>query len=398
MKKKPFLILLVSLYFVSTAAVFGMQSALNSTPTQSSVGDNATAEDDATMLGSLLEISPSEPKDQACPLNGQLYTQTERTAWETRRPLAVMVENSQDARPQSGLSRADLVYEAVAEGGITRFMPIFLCAAQIEDVTIAPVRSARTYFVDWASGYNRPMYVHVGGANTPGPADALGQISQYGWNQQNDINQFSVGYPTFIRNESRLDRPVATEHTMETTTEKLWAVAEKRGWTNITPERKVAGKVIPAADWQENFTQWQFGDTPTTSATPATDISYEFWSGYNAFAVKWTYDPTTKLYKRVMGGEPHIDLNNDEQIVSKTVVVLQTDEKGPVDELKHMLYRTTGTGSAIIFSEGNAIKATWKKADRESQLMFTDAAGKTFQFARGPVWISAVDKSVAVNY
>lgn len=375
-----------------------MQSALNNTPTQPSTSDDQPSEDGTTMLGSLLQISPSEPKDQACPLNGQFYTQTEKTAWEARRPLAVMVENAPDARPQSGLSRADLVYEAVAEGGITRFMPIYLCAAQVADVTIAPVRSARTYFVDWASGYNRPMYVHVGGANLPGPADALGQIGQYGWNQQNDINQFSVGYPTFIRNESRLDRPVATEHTMETTTEKLWAVAEKRDWTNITPERKVAGKVVPAADWQEDFTPWQFGDTPTASNTPATEVGYEFWSGYDSFAVKWTYDPSTKTYKRVMGGSPHIDLNNDEQVASKTVIVLQTDEKGPIDELKHMLYRTTGTGSALIFSEGNVTKATWKKADRESELMFTDAAGKPFQFARGQAWISVVDKSVDVEY
>lgn len=398
MKKKPFLILLLTLYLVSTVAVFGMQSAMDMTPTQLSADNEVAVDDDTTLLGSLLQIDPAEPKDQECPLNGQLFTQTEKDAWEVRRPLAVMVENSPDARPQSGLSRADLVYEAVAEGGITRFMPIYLCAAQIEDVTIAPVRSARTYFVDWASGYNRPMYVHVGGANLSGPADALGQIRQYGWNQQNDINQFSVGYPTFIRNESRLDRPVATEHTMETTTEKLWAVAEKRGWTNITPERKVAGKVVPAADWQEDFTSWQFSDEPTASTTPATEVAYEFWSGYDSFAVKWSYDPATKTYKRVMAGIPHVDLNNDEQIASKTVIVLQTDEKGPIDELKHMLYRTTGTGSALIFSEGNVTKATWKKADRESELMFTDAAGKPYQFARGPIWISALDKSVDVEY
>jgi len=135
-------------------------------------------------------------KSESCPLNGALYTKAEKNVWESRRPLAVMIENHQESRPQSGLSDADVIYEAVAEGGITRFMALFYCNAAAYEPIVGPVRSARTYFLDWASEYNFPLYAHVGGANTPGPANALGQIGDYGWGTNNDLNQFSIGYPT----------------------------------------------------------------------------------------------------------------------------------------------------------------------------------------------------------
>ena len=76
--------------------------------------------------GGKMAINPSEPKDRPCPVNGELFTKTEEAVWKTRRPVLAMVENHIEARPQSGLSSADLVYEALAEGGITRFMGGFL--------------------------------------------------------------------------------------------------------------------------------------------------------------------------------------------------------------------------------------------------------------------------------
>jgi len=71
--------------------------------------------------GSGFKIDPNAPKTEACPLSGQLFAKAERQIWEGRRPLTVMIENHEESRPQSGLNKADIVYEAVAEGGITRF-------------------------------------------------------------------------------------------------------------------------------------------------------------------------------------------------------------------------------------------------------------------------------------
>ena len=355
-------------------------------------------QDGETLLGALLDIPPNAPRDQACPLNGKLYTQIERDAWETRRPLYVMIENTPEARPQSGLSRADVVYEAVAEGGVTRFGVLFYCAAQIQDTELAPIRSARTYYLDWASGYNFPMYVHVGGANVPGPTDALGQIVDYGWSLENDLNQFSVGYPTFVRDYNRVPgKELATEHTMVTTTEKLWAVSEERGWTNLSPDTVVNRRVVPGAEWADGFEPWTFEDETPTAGSVST-VSHGFWDGYGDYALEWQYDEAKDAYLRVMGGEPHVDLNNDEQVAAANVVVLLTTERGPINEKKHLIYTTIGTGDALIFKHGEAIEATWSKPSRTAELRFVDSRGNDIPMARGLTWISVVDSSTDVDY
>lgn len=380
-------------YFASTSGV--IQSILTSDGSKPTTDDLVEAEQ--TKLSQILSIDPSEPKDQACPLNGKYFTKTEQQAWAKRRPLAVMIENSPDSRPHSGLSDADIVFEAMAEGGVTRFMGMFYCGVQKYDTVIAPVRSARTYFVDWASGFNYPLYTHVGGANLPGPTNALGQIGEYGWNLENDLNQFSIGYPTFVRNANRVGRAVATEHTMETTSEALWEVAEERGWTNIAPERKYGRTTIGGDDWNETYQGWSFQDeVPQIGST--TKIQYEFWNGWSEYGVSWEYDADTNSYMRELAGQPHMDLNNDKQIAASNVIVLLTTEKGPLNELKHMLYTTTGTGNAIIFKNGDVVKATWSKPERESELTFTDRKGNPIEFARGLTWISVVDTATEVTY
>jgi len=386
------------IYVVTSLVSYAAFAAMHKSTTDNAANDAATGEQIAETESSLLDIPEGEARDQACPLNGQMYTKTEKDAWEQRRPLAVMIENHPDARPQSGLGDADVMFEMLAEGGVTRFMGIFYCGVQREETTLAPVRSARTYFMDYASGFNLPMYVHVGGANTPGPADSLGQIEDYGWAQQNDINQFSIGYPTFVRNNNRLDKPVATEHTMETSTELLWDVATKRGWTNMSPDLTRGKKKVAGTDWKAGYKPLTFTDDKVTAGKAANTVAFEFWSGYSDYGVKWTYDPTTSMYNRDMGGSPHVDLNTDKQIQAKNVVVLLIEEKGPIDELKHLLYTTTGTGDALIFIDGTVQESTWKKASRESELEFFTSKGQPIEFARGLIWISGVDTTTEVRY
>ena len=400
MKKKAVLAIVI-LYFLSSLVSFGAFALFAHPQTASLLGTNQpteVTEEEETALGALLEIDPSEPKDQVCPLNGKYYTMTERKAWEQDRPLAIMIENHPDARPQSGLSYADVVFEAVAEGGVTRFMALYYCGAQRFDVAVAPVRSARSYFIDWASGFNFPLYVHVGGANLPGPADALGQINDYGWGQENDLNQFSIGYPTFFRNTNRLGRDVATEHTMESSTEMLWEyAAEERGWTNMAPARRIGRTTYKEEDWKDGFTPWSFQDEVPADGS-VTTLSYEFWDGFAQWGVSWDYNKETDMYMRSMAGEPNIDLNNDKQIAAANVVVLFTTEKGPIDELKHMLYTTTGTGKALIFKNGEEISGRWSKKTREDELVFTDNKGADLELARGLTWISVVGTGTEVTY
>lgn len=342
--------------------------------------------------GSGFKIDPNAPKTETCPLNGGMFTKAERQIWEKRRPLTVMIENHADSRPQSGLSKADVVYEVIAEGGITRFLSVFYCAASAEEVTLGPVRSARTYFMDFASEYgDYPLYAHVGGANKPGPANALGQIGDYGWLEKgNDMNQFSLGFPVFWRDYERIGHPVATEHTMYSATEKLWEVAQKRGLTNVDEEGN---------KWNQDFTQWKFKqEEKFDSRGDIASIEFSFWENSPDYAVRWEYGKESNLYSRFNGGQPHKDLNSDSQIQAKTIIIQFMKEKGPIDEIKHMLYTTTGTGKALIFQDGKVIEGNWSKEERQSRTRFTDDSDKEIALNPGPIWIEIVPVGGEVKY
>ncbi len=334
---------------------------------------------------SVVEEDPNEPKVAECPLDGDMHTQKAKDAWTARRPLAVMIENHTEARPQSGLTSADIVYETVAEGGITRFMAMFYC--NLGDIQVGPVRSARTYFIDWLSEYDA-LYAHVGGANTPGPADALGQIIKY---DIKDLNQFSIGFPTFWRDYQRLGHPVATEHTMYSTTQKLWAVGEKRGWTATDS----AG-----LKWDKNFVPWKFADGKPGGGTTV-KIEVPFWESQSDYKVVWNYDATCNCYKRENGGAAHNDLNKNIQIQPKNVVVRFMTESPANDGYEgnaHRLYGTKGQGQALIFQNGQVIQGKWVKADRTSREKFFDANNKEITFVRGQVWLQATPTGNKVTY
>jgi hypothetical protein len=248
-----------------------------------------------------------------------------------------------------------VVFEAVAEGGITRFLLVYLCDPP---KVVGPVRSARVYFMDFIGGFGlSPLYAHVGGANTPGPADALGQLEDMGWTNYNDLNQFSVGFPAFWRDADRLPN-VDLEHTMYTNPVKLWEIAAKRGLTNVDEDRKA---------WDESFVRWKFKkDTPSKNPT-AKRVSYGFWEKYKDFDVVWTYVPASNSYVRTNGGKSHVDKNTTKPLEAKNVVVLFMDESvanDGYDKGQHLLYETEGSGKAIIFMDGGSVQGTWEKDER----------------------------------
>lgn len=343
-----------------------------------------------TADGKLL-FDPNLPKTEPCPINGAKYSVQQRQWWEKHSPLGVMIENHLESRPQSGLSSADIVYEAIAEGGITRFLAIYYCQ---DAEVVGPVRSARTYFLDFISEYGpSPLYAHVGGANTPGPANALGQINDYGWANYNDLNQFSIGFPVFIRDYDRLGRTVATEHTVYSSTTKLWDYAAK--------ERGITNKNEDGESWDENFTPYSFKEDQASSARPASQrISYNFWEGYGDYSVDWVYDNKTNSYGRINGGEVHTDLNNKKQVAAKNVVVLFMRESRANDGYEgnlHMLYGTKGTGKAKVFMDGEEIDATWSKKNRTSHLSLKDQRGQDIEFNPGLIWFSVVSPDTEIS-
>lgn len=295
-----------------------------------------------------------EEKKAICPLDGLSV----KESLANRNPLAIMIENHLDARPQTGLSEASLIYEAIAEGGITRFMALYVWG---EPEKVGPIRSARTYDLDWLSEFNA-FYAHVGGNYT-----ALQQIKQYGIL---DLDQFKYGKGAYWR------EPVpgkATEHTMYTSTKKLWDLAKKNKW-------KMEG----------SYESFEFKEDLKKSERPASASVTINFSTPN-YQVKWLYDPETNLYKREQAKGPEIQAKN---------IVVQWVERWPVVSAigeKSWAMKTIGSGKAKIFMDGKVIEGTWKKESRTSRTWFYDSLGEKIKFNRGQTWIEIVHPEIPVR-
>ncbi len=379
MNKKLLTVLLIVITYLATTGISyslfaGKQADDFSSVTP--VDEKSTSQNDYEAL----VFDQNQKKTEECPISGAMYSKQQRAWWEKHRPLGVMIENTTDARPQSGLSFADTVYEAVAEGGITRFLTIFYCQ---DAGIIGPVRSARTYFVDFISEYGEfPLYGHVGGANTDGPADAIGQIEQYGWKAYNDLDQFGVPFPVYKQIKNRNNRDVATEHTMYSNTSSLWNYAAKK--------RDITDKDKDGNSWDEAFTPYSFKEDAKETERPAVQTAHiEFWEGQGDFAVDWAYDKATNTYLRKVGGKAHMDRNTNKQLAAKNVVVLFMQENRANDGYQnnlHLVYKNKGTGKAIILQDGKQIKGTWRKDKRTSKTKILAADGSELTFNRGLIW------------
>ena len=301
-------------------------------------------------------------------LNGAAVT----AGQENVRPLAVMIENHPDARPQSGLDVASVVYEAVAEGGITRFMALYGDPAQA--VRLGPIRSSRPYYIHFAAEYGA-SYAHIGGS-----ADAMSLLASGRSGVQN-IDGLSLGEPLFVRDFSR---KVALEHTEYSTTDRLWAYAASQHWpaTNEYPS-------LPFAD-----------DAPAVSRPAAQVISVSV--SAPEYAVRWEYDPASNSYKRTMAGQPHIDVDDNKQITAKTVV-LQTVNSSPyIETYGGGISKTvsdvtlTGSGAATVIENGTATKGTWKYDGARTR--YYDAAGKELSLVRGKLWVELTYGDSVVSF
>ena len=152
------ILLAVAVYFLSTGVSYFIFTG-SGLAQQGTDGDTVTTGEKPANDYEALEFDPAKPKTEECSLNGAKYSKEQKSWWENHRPLGVMIENHSESRPQSGINAADITYEAVAEGGITRLLNIYYCQ---DAGIVGPVRSARVYFLDFISEYGSfPLYAHV---------------------------------------------------------------------------------------------------------------------------------------------------------------------------------------------------------------------------------------------
>ncbi len=276
---------------------------------------------------------------------------------------AVMVENSTDARPQSGLSQASVVFEAQAEGGVTRFMALYQDTAPDN---VGPIRSARPYYIQWALGFNA-AYAHVGGS-----PDALNDLAS--WGVQN-MDQFSNG---------NYYHRIATR------------AAPHNVYTGIT----TLNDLETAKGYHSSFTGFPRATTQTPLAQPtASNIDLSI-SGpvYNPH---FAFDRTTNTYKRSTEGTPDTDANTGQQLAPTVVIAVVVPlSRGALDAsgAYYSDYNPLGTGTAYVFQNGGVTTGQWHKASNTDQLTFTDASGAPLPLNRGQTWISAVSAASQVKY
>lgn len=278
----------------------------------------------------------------------------------SKQVTAVMIENSPDARPQSGLKDAGLVFEAIAEAGITRFMALY---QDSESNYIGPVRSARPYYLDWLMPFDA-AYGHVGGSPRALQLIKMRNIK--------DLDQFGAA-GAYERVSSRY-----APHNVYTNTDKLNKIEKERGFTKSI-YRGFARKT------SEDPT-----DTPS-----AKTINFAISSPlYN---VRYDYQKSSNSYKRNMAGQPHKDEKSGKQLSSKVVVALVMPYRLARDGY-HSVYQTTGKGKLFIFQDGQVIKGTWHKQKPGQQFEFKDKTGEIISLTPGKTWITIVSSGDQVTY
>jgi hypothetical protein len=277
--------------------------------------------------------------------------------------IGVMIDNHPDARPQSGVAQAKIVYETMVEGGITRYFALYDVAQQVDQ--IGPVRSARLYFLDWIQEYGDGLYVHSGGSPQALAAIKLRHVF--------DANEFFWG-----RYFWRDDRNFAP-HNLYTSTEKLRAMIEYRGVSTTL------------------FTQedaWKYG-TDITVASSSAGVSIDFNSAYQ---VQWRYDPDLSLYQRVRNGRTEKD--SDGKLVQAHNVIVQIADVDDIanDDKGRQEIATVGSGEAWVFKKGIVIHGTWKKKTTAGRTRFFDDVGKEIMLTPGNTWVEVAPKEAVVNF
>lgn len=283
----------------------------------------------------------------------------------TRHPLGIMVENHPDARPQSGLDKASIVYEAIAEGGITRFLALY---GTYEAEKVGPVRSARTYYVDWAEGYSAYL-AHVGGN-----IDALDKIAA---EHVLDLDQFRYSSPYWREKNGN----VSSEHTMFTSTTKLRGQATSNKYETAN-----------------NFSVYKFKDDPAEIDRPESQkVSVNF--STSTYNVVFQYDKATNSYKRFMAGTAHNDRVTGNQLNPKNIVAMTVARKATVTRINEAGYTmtTVGSGAAKFYIDGKETVGTWKKESKDAREIFYDATGAEIVFDRGQLWISVIPPDGSVT-
>ncbi|QAA30697.1 DUF3048 domain-containing protein [Clostridium manihotivorum] len=304
----------------------------------------------------LIDLNDStDNKDDACCYTEENLTEDEKN----NTAFMAIIENSKDARPQSGLSEADLVFETMAEGGIPRFIALF---HKNSPKQIGPIRSVRPYFISIAKEFNVP-FAHCGGSE-----EALSIIKST--SSINNINEISNG-EYFYRDNSR-----KAPHNLYTTANQIRKYISTK---NIKTDLKCN------FNFDNKFWERENMDKATTielGVNKSYSTSYKYVNG---------------RYEKYMDGVKVIDKNNNLPVTFSNVVIQNTDIKLQSDNT-HLDINLIGKGTGFVFSSGKVKRVTWQRnSENEQTELFTEDGNKVC-FSKGTTIWHIIDNSVTSKY
>ena len=280
------------------------------------------------------------------------------------RPIAVMIDNHNQAWPQAGLNKAYLVYEAIVEGGETRLMALF------KGVTvdkIGPVRSSRHYFLDYAME-NDAIYAHFGWS-----PQAQSDITKY---SIDNINGITESESTFWRVKDK-----AAPHNAVTSTEALLKAAKSKGYKTTFDKKSVLNYTTDEVNLED-------GQGATSVTIPHSTLQ----------TVKYEYDEQNQVYKRYARKKAQTDWDTGNSITTKNIIITFCDNYTlPDSEDKgRQGLKNTGTFDGYYITNGKAIKIKCIKEARNTQTKYQDLQGNEIKVNDGNTWINICPKDAKV--
>ena len=322
---------------------------------------------------SISVIAPVEP-DPVFPYANPLTGEGLNEDISGQRPIAIMLNNLRKALPQLGVAQADVIYEIVAEGGITRMLAVF---QDIEGVgNLGCVRSARDYYVNLALGHDA-IYIHAGGS-------PQSYTSFENWNVTH-LDFVNGPYGNMCWRDPDRRKNAGLEHSLLTSSEKILEQMPSR----ITREHADGYSV-----------GWTFSKDPPAGGQAAQKVSVPF-SSYKTGSFTYSAEQGQYLIEQHIDKQdiPYVDGNNNEAVAVSNVLVLYTsvsrvkgDDKGRMD------VRTTGTGDGLLFRDGQVFSITWQRDSRNGCYAFLDQSGAPIPLAIGPSYINVVSTSSNVTW
>ncbi len=334
---------------------------------------NTTKDNKQTEQKTTITQQPQESNLVRRKIDGVLVSKDEANNW----PFAAIIENSVDARPLSGVNDANIVYEALAEGSITRFLCIFSGSENISK--IGPIRSARPYYVDIADEYNS-LFVHFGGS-----PEALDRLSK-GYYNVTDLNGIIYDGTYFWRDNNRV-----APHNAYTSTDL------------INKYKSDTGK----DKWFGDFSEWSFNDNKLdqsidkTNLQTANNVYIQYSDQTTSYNLNWKYDSEIDSYVRYYENNKVDTDSLNNKITAKNVVIqFATTSVIPNDDKLRKEMNLTEGGKAIMIRNGYSVTGYWRKNSLINRTKFyTNINGveKEFEFNPGKTWVNIVPKDYKIK-